>query len=88
MDIYQATCYLGKQLFHKTKNKKTKNKKHLNKKTKQIKQNKAKNKLKKGLIFFLLIDEKIMIMFFFLIKYTFTDCTHLMCVCNSICGKR
>lgn len=58
------------------------------KQKKQIKQNKAKNKLKKGLIFFLLIDEKIMIMFFFLIKYTFTDCTHLMCVCNSICGKR
>lgn len=87
MDIYQATCYLGKQLFHKTE-KKNKKQKTLKQKKKQIKQNKAKNKLKKGLIFFLLIDEKIMIMFFFLIKYTFIDCTHLMCVCNSICGKR
>lgn len=63
-----------------SKKKTKKNKNTLTKKTNKTKQNKAKNKLKKGLIFFLLIDEKIMIMFFFLIKYTFTDCTHLMCV--------
>lgn len=50
MDIYQATCYLGKQLFHKTK--KTKQKTLKQKKTNKTKQ--SKKQIEEGInIFFI-----------------------------------
>lgn len=52
MDIYQATCYLGKQLFHTTEKKNKKQKTLKQKKTNKTKQ--SKKQIEEGInIFFI-----------------------------------